>query len=276
MRQKLISLDAVEITVIDGADHMADLGFLPGVTRILAATPSGGQRMLFSATLDNGVDKLVKRFLTNEVSHSVDSQNSPCRGHDAPRVPRVRRPEAKKELVHRFASGTGRRILFMRTKHQARKLANSSPRPGIPSVDLHGNLSAGTRPQPGRFTEGEPGAGRHRHRRAQVHVDDVELVVHGIDPPAEHRRTCIVPGAPPLSSATGDVVTVVLPSSAATPSVARHRDRLPGRRGFGRGAAAFVNPKGRAVPGAGIQAETNRNARPSPADRRRRAPVRRP
>ncbi len=72
MKQRLISLDAVEITVIDEADHMADLGFLPGVTRILAATPTGGQRMLFSATLDNGVDKLVKRFLRNQVSHSVD------------------------------------------------------------------------------------------------------------------------------------------------------------------------------------------------------------
>ena len=77
MRQRLISLDAVEITVIDEADHMADLGFLPGVTRILAATPTGGQRMLFSATLDNGVDKLVKRFLRNEVLHSVDEANSP-------------------------------------------------------------------------------------------------------------------------------------------------------------------------------------------------------
>jgi len=65
MKQRLISLDAVEITVIDEADHMADLGFLPGVTRILAATPAGGQRLLFSASLDNGVDKLVNRFLPN-------------------------------------------------------------------------------------------------------------------------------------------------------------------------------------------------------------------
>ena len=67
MRQKVISLQDVQVTVIDEADHMADLGFLPGVTRILAATPAGGQRMLFSATLDNGVDKLVTRFLSNEV-----------------------------------------------------------------------------------------------------------------------------------------------------------------------------------------------------------------
>ena len=79
MRQRLITLDAVEITVIDEADHMADLGFLPGVTRILAATPAGGQRLLFSATLDNGVDKLVTRFLRNQVSHSVDARTPPSR-----------------------------------------------------------------------------------------------------------------------------------------------------------------------------------------------------
>lgn len=77
MRQKLVSLESVRITVLDEADHMADLGFLPGVTRILAATPQGGQRLLFSATLDNGVDKLVKRFLRNPVSHAVDEATSP-------------------------------------------------------------------------------------------------------------------------------------------------------------------------------------------------------
>ncbi|HXB85519.1 DEAD/DEAH box helicase, partial [Mycobacterium sp.] len=77
MRQRLISLDSVQITVLDEADHMADLGFLPGVIRILAATPAGGQRLLFSATLDNAVDKLVRRFLRNEMTHSVDEVNSP-------------------------------------------------------------------------------------------------------------------------------------------------------------------------------------------------------
>ena len=67
----------MEITVIDEADHMADLGFLPGVARILDRHPAGGQRLLFSATLDSGVDKLVARFLTNQVSHSVDPEDSP-------------------------------------------------------------------------------------------------------------------------------------------------------------------------------------------------------
>ncbi|MTA82029.1 MAG: DEAD/DEAH box helicase, partial [Actinobacteria bacterium] len=76
MKQKLLFLDAIEITVLDEADHMADLGFLPVVTRILNATPTDGQRMLFSATLDNGVDKLVNRYLHNEILHSVDEANS--------------------------------------------------------------------------------------------------------------------------------------------------------------------------------------------------------
>jgi len=122
MKRRLISLESVEIAVIDEADHMADLGFLPGVTRILAATPAGGQRLLFSATLDNDVNKLVNRFLRNEVLRSVDAVNSSVSAMTH-HVFHVADAEAKKELAHRLASGTGRRILFLRTKHQARKLA---------------------------------------------------------------------------------------------------------------------------------------------------------
>ncbi|MGV8973584.1 MAG: DEAD/DEAH box helicase, partial [Rhodoglobus sp.] len=76
MKQGFVQLDAIEVTVLDEADHMADLGFLPVVTRIMDKTPQSGQRMLFSATLDNGVDKLVRRYLHNEVLHSVDEANS--------------------------------------------------------------------------------------------------------------------------------------------------------------------------------------------------------
>src|SRR6201999_1341978 len=106
--------------------------------RILAATPSNGQRLLFSATLDNGVDKLVKRFLRNHVMHSVDEANSPV-AEMTYHVFHVGSAGAKAELVHRLASGTGRRILFMRTKHQARKLARQLTDAGVPSVDLHGS-----------------------------------------------------------------------------------------------------------------------------------------
>ena len=211
MRQKVVSLDGVEITVIDEADHMADLGFLPGVTRILAATPAGGQRLLFSATLDNGVDKLVNRFLRDEVSHSVDSENSPV-ADMTHHIFHVDGAEAKKQLVHTLASGTGRRILFLRTKHQARKLAKQLTEAGIPSVDLHGNLS-----QPARDRNlAAFAAGTARVLVATdiaargVHVDDVELVVH-CDPPAEHKAYLHRSGRTARAGRSGDVVTVVLP-----------------------------------------------------------------
>jgi superfamily II DNA/RNA helicase len=211
MKQRLISLDAVEITVIDEADHMADLGFLPGVTRILAATPAGGQRLLFSATLDNGVDKLVKRFLRNEVMHSVDAPNAPV-ADMTHHVFHVADAGAKKQLVHRLASGTGRRILFMRTKHHARKLAKELTEAGIPSVDLHGNLS-----QPARdrnlaaFATGDARVLVATDVAARgVHVDGVELVVH-IDPPAEHKSYLHRSGRTARAGNAGDVVTVVLP-----------------------------------------------------------------
>jgi len=211
MKQRLISLDGVEITVIDEADHMADLGFLPGVTRILAATPAGGQRLLFSATLDNGVDKLVHRFLRSQVLHSVDELNAPVTAMTH-HVFHVAGAEAKKELVHRLASGSGRRILFMRTKHHARRLAKQLTDAGIPSVDLHGNLS-----QPARdrnlaaFTAGEARVLVATDIAARgVHVDEVQLVVH-IDPPSEHKAYLHRSGRTARAGNTGDVVTLVLP-----------------------------------------------------------------
>ncbi len=210
MKQGLISLDAIEVTVLDEADHMADLGFLPGVTRILSATPATAQRLLFSATLDNGVDVLVRRFLKNELSHSVDEMEPPsAMAHHVFYVAGV---DVKKDLVQRLAAGTGRRMLFMRTKHQARKLARQLTESGIPSVDLHGNLS-----QPARvrnlaaFATGEARVLVATDIAARgVHIDDVELVVH-VDPPAEHKAYLHRSGRTARAGRTGDVVTVVLP-----------------------------------------------------------------
>lgn len=211
MRQKLVCLDDVATTVLDEADHMADLGFLPGVTRILAATPAGGQRLLFSATLDNGVDKLVKRFLHNPVLHSVD-EAAAAPAAMTHHVFHVGGAQQKKDLVHRLASGTGRRILFMRTKHQARKLARQLTESGVPSVDLHGNLS-----QPARdrnlaaFTSGTARVLVATDIAARgVHVDGVELVVH-VDPPMEHKAYLHRSGRTARAGSDGDVVTVVLP-----------------------------------------------------------------
>jgi superfamily II DNA/RNA helicase len=211
MKQRIINLDSVQVTVVDEADHMADLGFLPGVTRILAATPGSGQRLLFSATLDNGVDKLVKRFLRHEVTHSVDESHSPV-PEMTHHVFHVAGVQAKKELVHHLASGSGRRILFMRTKHQARKLARELTESGVPSVDLQGNLS-----QPARdrnlaaFTAGKARVLVATDIAARgVHVDAVELVVH-VDPPMEHKAYLHRSGRTARAGNSGDVVTVVLP-----------------------------------------------------------------
>lgn len=212
MGQRLVTLDAIAVTVIDEADHMADLGFLPGVTRILAATPAGGQRLLFSATLDNGVNKLVNRFLPNATLHSVDEANSPVAAmtHHIFEASDV---TAKRALVHTLASGTGRRILFTRTKHQARKLAKQLTVAGIPAVDLHGNLSQGARDRNlAAFAAGEAKVLVATDVAARgVHVDGVELVVH-VDPPAEHKAYLHRSGRTARAGSAGDVVTLVLPT----------------------------------------------------------------
>jgi len=211
MKQRLLRLDAIEITVIDEADHMADLGFLPGVTRILEATPAGGQRMLFSATLDNGVDKLVRRFLQNEVLHSVDEATSHVAAMTH-HVLEVDGAEAKRKLVQTLASGTERSVLFLRTKHAARKLARQLTEAGIPSVDLHGNLSQAARDRNlAAFSAGDVRVLVATDVAARgVHVDDIDLVVH-VDPPTEHKAYLHRSGRTARAGKTGDVVTVVLP-----------------------------------------------------------------
>jgi len=212
MGQGFVSLDAVEITVLDEADHMADLGFLPVVTRILDKTPKDGQRLLFSATLDNGVDKIVKRFLHSPVMHSVDDETSHV-DRMTHHVFEVADADAKNDLVRTLASGTGRSILFMRTKHHAKRLAKKLTESGIPAVDLHGNLS---QPQRDRnlaaFGEGGVRVLVATDVAARgVHVDDVELVVH-VDPPAEHKAYLHRSGRTARAGATGDVVTISLPA----------------------------------------------------------------
>ncbi|WP_035719367.1 DEAD/DEAH box helicase [Gordonia shandongensis] len=212
MRQGVVSLEDVQITVLDEADHMADLGFLPVVTRILAATPADGQRLLFSATLDNGVDKLVRRFLHKPVTHSLEEATSPV-AQMTHHVFRVASTTEKTALVRELASGTGRRILFTRTKHQAKKLAKKLTADGIPAVDLHGNLSQSQRdrnlasfaaPDGAKVLVATDVAARG------VHVDHVELVVH-VDPPAEHKAYLHRSGRTARAGESGDVVTICLP-----------------------------------------------------------------
>jgi superfamily II DNA/RNA helicase len=212
MKQGFVSLDAVEISILDEADHMADLGFLPVVTRIMDKTPQSGQRMLFSATLDNGVDRLVKKYLHNEVLHSVDEATSHVSAmtHHVFEVDSV---ESKHLLVEKLASGTGRRILFMRTKHHAKKLAKQLTDAGIPSVDLHGNLSQVQRDRNlASFAAGDTRVLVATDVAARgVHVDDIELVIH-VDPPAEHKAYLHRSGRTARAGKEGEVVTIVLPT----------------------------------------------------------------
>ncbi|MCD7100760.1 DEAD/DEAH box helicase [Pseudoclavibacter sp. 13-3] len=211
MKQGFVSLDAVEITVLDEADHMADLGFLPAVTRILNATPKNGQRLLFSATLDNGIDKLANRFLHDPILHSVDEANSPV-AKMTHHVFEVSSPDIKKAVVERLASGTGRRILFMRTKHHAKRLARQLTANGIPAVDLQGNLSQNARERNlAKFESGEVKVMVATDVAARgIDVPEVELVIH-VDPPAEHKAYLHRSGRTARAGHQGDVVTICLP-----------------------------------------------------------------
>jgi len=210
MQQGHCRLDRIEITILDEADHMADLGFLPGVKRILTATPMGTQRLLFSATLDNGIDVLVKQFLRQPVVHSVDPEVAPVSTmtHHVLAV----RPEHKQGVVRHLASGLDRTLLFTRTKHGAKKLAKVLTTGGIPAVELHGNLSQNARERNlEAFTDGSARVLVATDIAARgIHVDDIALVVH-VDPPAEHKAYMHRSGRTARAGAEGVVVTLMTP-----------------------------------------------------------------
>ena len=268
--QKHLSLDAIEITVLDEADHMADLGFLPGVKRIMDRTPKRGQRMLFSATLDNGVDQLVKRYLSNPLTHSVDSAESPVAAMTH-HILEVANADAKKDVVAQLASGTGRRVLFMRTKHQAKKLARTLTAQGIPAVDLHGNLS-----QPARernlaaFSSGTAKVLVATDIAARgIHVDEVELVVH-VDPPAEHKAYLHRSGRTARAGSGGDVVTVMLPEQRGDVRTLTRLAKITARPvsvtpgdGTVMDLVGEVAPYVKPAPVAPVQARPQRKARPA-------------
>ncbi|MGA0263571.1 MAG: DEAD/DEAH box helicase, partial [Ilumatobacteraceae bacterium] len=210
IEQRVCSLGSIEVTVIDEADHMADLGFLPAVKRLLDRIPSKGQKMLFSATLDNGVNVLIDRYLHDPVSHSVDSAESPVPKMDH-HVFRVSRDD-KPTIVKALASGPDRTLLFTRTKHMAKRLAQQLSTAGIPAVDLHGNLSQSVRTKNlEAFSSGEVTVMVATDIAARgIHVDGVELVVH-VDPPAEHKAFLHRSGRTARAGSDGTVVTLVMP-----------------------------------------------------------------
>ncbi|NEK92639.1 DEAD/DEAH box helicase [Modestobacter muralis] len=213
IQQGHCDLGAVEVTILDEADHMADLGFLPGVKRLLDRTPKVGQRLLFSATLDNGVDVLIKRYLDRPTTHSVDPAVAPV----STMTHHVFRVDAadKGQIVQELASGLGRTVMFTRTKHQAKKLAKQLTAAGVPAVDLHGNLSQNARERNlEAFSNGETRVLCATDIAARgIHVDDVAIVVH-VDPPAEHKAYLHRSGRTARAGAGGIVVTIATPDQA--------------------------------------------------------------
>jgi superfamily II DNA/RNA helicase len=201
-------LSAVEITVLDEADHMADLGFLPGVKRLLDKTPKNGQRLLFSATLDAGVDVLVKRYLHDPVVHSVDSAQSPVAAmvHHVLHVDNA----ARVNVVADLAAAPGRTIVFSRTKHGAKNLTRQLNSRGISAVELHGNLSQNARTRNlTAFSDGSATVLVATDIAARgIHVDDVHLVVHA-DPPVEHKAYLHRSGRTARAGNEGTVVTLM-------------------------------------------------------------------
>ena len=210
MQQGHCRLDRIEVTVLDEADHMADMGFLPGVKRIMDRTPKTGQRMLFSATLDNDVKVLIDRYLSNPVTHALDPADSPVEAmtHHLVETSLV----DKLGVVTRLASGADRSLLFTRTKHGAKKLAKQLTQAGIPAVELHGNLSQNARERNlESFTEGSTRVLVATDIAARgIHVDEIALVVH-VDPPAEHKAYLHRSGRTARAGAEGVVVTLMTP-----------------------------------------------------------------
>ncbi|MTD17441.1 DEAD/DEAH box helicase [Nakamurella sp. YIM 132087] len=206
-------LDRIEVTVLDEADHMADLGFLPGVRRILRATPRDGQRLLFSATLDKGIAVLADDFLTDPAVHQVDEADTPVSTmeHHVFTVD----AEQRGQIIRELASGTGRRILFARTKYGAKRWAGTLRKAGIDAVELHGNLAQGARERNlAAFSSGEARVLVATDIAARgIHVDDVELVVH-LEPPAEHKAYVHRSGRTARAGSNGTVITLMLPEQA--------------------------------------------------------------
>ncbi|MEJ7630140.1 MAG: DEAD/DEAH box helicase [Nocardioidaceae bacterium] len=202
-------LDAVEITVLDEADHMADLGFLPVVRRLLDKTPANGQRMLFSATLDSGVDVLAKRYLTNPVTHQVDEIDAPS-AEMTHHVLHVDRDSRLPVLVD-LASAPGRTLVFTRTRHGAKQLAKRLTAAGVPALEMHGDLSQAIRTRNlAAFAKGGSSTLVATDIAARgIHVDDIRLVIHA-DPPAEHKAYLHRSGRTARAGATGTVVTLMV------------------------------------------------------------------
>jgi superfamily II DNA/RNA helicase len=249
-------LGDAEITVIDEADHMADLGFLPVVRRLLEATPADGQRMLFSATLDKAVDVLVRRFLDRPARHAVDAAAPPDMVHHLLSVA----PADRVGVVAELAGGNKRTLVFTRTKRGAQRLTRQLVTAGVPAVELHGNLAQSARRRNlASFTSGAVRVLVATDIAARgIHVDGIDLVIHA-DPPAEHKAYVHRSGRTARAGAAGVAITLHTPEQAkevralmrradVVPLAATVRPGSPLLASIAGPAAAYVAPA-RQAPG---------------------------
>lgn len=204
------ALGSVQVAVIDEADYMADLGFLPVVTRLLDMTPADGQRMLFSATLDRGVDVLVRRFLRDPAYHAVADASShiDTMAHKVFAVD----PAHKVPVAAEIAARPARTLFFARTKHGADRLAKQLSKQGVAAGAIHGNLNQNARQRAlSGFAAGSPRVLVATDVAARgIHVDDVDLVVH-FDPPNDHKDYLHRSGRTARAGASGTVLSLVQP-----------------------------------------------------------------
>lgn len=205
-----VELSAVEIAVLDEADHMADMGFLPEVSALLDAMPPGGQRLLFSATLDRGVDDLVARYLTDPVTHSTDDVTASVTTmhHHVLLI----EPTHKKVITAEVANRAGRTVVFCRTKLGADRVAAQLREQGVLAAALHGGLQQSARNRVlGAFRSGSlPVLVATDVAARGIHVDDVSVVLQ-VDPPADHKDYLHRSGRTARAGEDGTVITLALP-----------------------------------------------------------------
>ena len=210
IERRALSLSSVEVSVLDEADHMADMGFLPDVTRLLDMTPTGSQRLLFSATLDGAVGRLVRTYLTDPVARAVD----PAESHVTTMEHRalVVRHEHKVDVLAEIASRPARTLLFVRTKHGADRLVKQLGRLGVDAAAIHGNRTQGQRQRAlDAFSRGQSRVLVATDVAARgIHITDVDLVVHA-DPPNDHKDYLHRSGRTARAGAAGVVVSLLAP-----------------------------------------------------------------